>query len=252
MSGFYRGKRGISTFWQDNGFYVILTVTLILVCAAGYIAFTWDAVPDDEQLDEDTPTDITDPDTSVLPDPNEELNADPNEEVNSDVTPGEEDANVNVTVDNIPAELEATDETAEAVIVEFAIPVAGAVKTNYSGVNPVFSETMGDWRTHNGIDFISDEEVDVIAAADGIVEDVYSDELMGVTVVIKHLDDSFSIYQSLAENPRVLKGSAVSKGDIIGKTGNTAEAECLEGIHLHFAVINEGKYTDPNDRFITP
>ena len=79
-----------------------------------------------------------------------------------------------------------------------------------------------------------------------IRDSVYTDGLMGVSVLIKHADGMYTLYQSLEENPKVLKNMEVKQGEIIGKTGNTANAEEAEGTHLHFAMILNGSNCDPN------
>ena len=108
---------------------------------------------------------------------------------------------------------------------------------------------MNDWRVHSGIDFLTEGEVDVCAVADGIVENVYTSELMGLTVEIRHADDTLSIYQSLSGEAKVIAGQEVKQGDVLGMTGTSADSECLEGNHLHFALLRNGVYLDPNSRF---
>ena len=58
-------------------------------------------------------------------------------------------------------------------------PVSGAVLNDYSGDNLVYSKTMQDWRTHNGIDFAANEGDDVLAAADGTVEAITDNGMFG-------------------------------------------------------------------------
>ena len=35
----------------------------------------------------------------------------------------------------------------------YCLPFGNQIIKDYSNMNPVYSKTMGDWRTHNGIDF---------------------------------------------------------------------------------------------------
>ena len=94
-----------------------------------------------------------------------------------------------------------------------------------------------------------DAQQQVVAAADGIVEQVYTCELMGLTVEIRHADDTISVYQSLSGEAEVIAGQEVRQGDVIGKTGSSADCEVLEGDHLHFALIRDGVYLNPQERF---
>ena len=61
-------------------------------------------------------------------------------------------------------------------------PVSGRVLNGYSGDELVYNKTLGDWRTHNGIDIQASEGDSVRTAAGGTVLSVKDDELMGTTV----------------------------------------------------------------------
>ena len=113
-------------------------------------------------------------------------------------------------------------------------PVAGAVLNDYSGDNLVYSKTMQDWRTHNGIDFAANEGDDVLAAADGTVEAITDNGMFGKTIIILHDGGIRSIYSNLAEDAAVAVGDNVLCGSAIGNVGNTAAAEVSENSHLHF------------------
>ena len=269
MSAFYRKKgNATSAFLKDRGFYIVLVVSLIMVLIAGYMAFTWNVAPKDNEELNSTNNDTEEGfDEAVIPTWPEDENAvvsenDPNAAVNNEdtntavegnqtevtdvATEGESDSTDTVSItDN------QTDTVNEpvVVIIDYCEPCVGEITIDYSGADPVFSETLQDWRIHQGMDYSTEKAEDVIAAADGVVEDVYTDGLMGVTVLIKHEDGMRTIYQSLAINPKVLKGMAVKKGDIIGKTGDTASVESTEGTHLHFAMLKEGIYCDPKTYF---
>lgn len=135
---------------------------------------------------------------------------------------------------------------AEVPSIEFGWPCESMnIGQEYSGLVPVYSETLRDWRAHTAVDIVTEKAENVYAAADGVVEDVYTDGLMGNTVLIKHSDSLYTLYQSLEDNPKVLKNMEVKKGDLIGKTSASASAEESVGVHLHFAVIENGNNCDP-------
>lgn len=129
----------------------------------------------------------------------------------------------------------------------YKAPIECAVSVPFSGSVPVFSEIMNDWRLHQGVDYKTETPTKVTAAADGIVEDVYSDGIMGNTVVIEHSDGTRTVYQSLDDEIAVMRGQTVLLGDLIGRTGMSAVAESDGGIHLHFSVIRDGAYVDPEE-----
>ena len=117
----------------------------------------------------------------------------------------------------------------------------------YSGDELVYNKTLGDWRTHNGIDVQAEEGAAVKTAADGTVLSVTSDELMGTTVVIQHSGGYTTQYSCLQAEPPVTEGQQVAAGDIIGLVGSTAAAESSMGPHLHFSVAKDGVIIDPSE-----
>ncbi len=127
----------------------------------------------------------------------------------------------------------------------FVWPTAGTVETPHSVQALVYSRTMADWRTHTGIDIATGLGGKVIAAAEGTVEQVFSDDMYGTTVVIHHGGGLRSIYSNLAETPTVAVGDSVSMGDVIGSVGQTALAEVGDVNHLHFEMTLDGEAVDP-------
>ena len=109
----------------------------------------------------------------------------------------------------------------------------------------VYSETMGDWRAHTGIDYGANPGDEVVSAWKGTVRCVYADKLWGNTVEISHSQDLVSVYKNLDENILVEKGQAVQEGQVIGYIGNSATVESLEKPHLHFEMLYEGVKINP-------
>lgn len=126
-------------------------------------------------------------------------------------------------------------------------PVSGRVLNGYSGDELVYNKTLGDWRTHNGIDIQASEGDSVRTAAGGTVLSVKDDELMGTTVVIQHGGGYTTQYSCLQKDPPVQEGDQVAAGDVIGLVGSTASAEGSMGPHLHFSVSKDGQVIDPAD-----
>ncbi|MPM40549.1 hypothetical protein SDC9_87193 [bioreactor metagenome] len=124
-------------------------------------------------------------------------------------------------------------------------PVSGDILCPFSLTELIYSNTMGDWRTHGGVDIKGSVGTQVKAMADGTVSDVYSDELYGQVIVIEHGDNLKSLYANLSESVIVKKGQKVSAGDVIGGIGETAMIEMAEPPHLHFETIKDGVQVDP-------
>ena len=98
-----------------------------------------------------------------------------------------------------------------------------------------------DQQTHLGIDLASLKHSPVPAANHGVV--VFADRLgiYGRTVLIDHGFGLFSMYAHLNQITANV-GQKVSKGDILGKTGNTGLAG---GDHLHFGMLVHDTFVNP-------
>ena len=129
----------------------------------------------------------------------------------------------------------------------FTWPVNGTIIADYSVETLAYSETMGDWRTHDGLDLAVTLGTKVIATANGTVSAVYQDDFMGTVVEIDHGNGLTSQYASLAEVPTVKVGDAVKTGTVIGSVGATAAAENGRQPHLHFAMYQNGSPVDPHN-----
>lgn len=130
----------------------------------------------------------------------------------------------------------------------FTWPVNGTIIADYSVETLAYSETMGDWRTHDGLDLAVTLGTKVIATAAGTVSAVYQDDFMGTVVEIDHGNGLLSRYANLAEVPTVKVGDAVQTGTVIGSVGTTAAVESGRPPHLHFAMYQDGSPVDPRDR----
>ncbi len=129
----------------------------------------------------------------------------------------------------------------------FIPPVSGAVTTDYSGEDLVYSKTMDDWRTHNGIDFAATDGEEVVVAADGTIEEIVDSGMMGTTVIVLHSGGVRTIYSNLADSVPVGVGDSVKQGGTIGKVGGTAAAEVSEPPHIHFEVSLNEEPVNPHD-----
>lgn len=144
---------------------------------------------------------------------------------------------------------ETTAVSSAAVLPVFHAPVEGIVHRGYSMEVPVFSYTMNDYRTHNGVDIACTEGTPVFAAADGVVYRIWNDPFMGMSVSIRHDGDAVTTYQGLSENipAGVAEGTEVKAGQMIAGAGNTALLECAEETHVHLSMTVGGESVNPAD-----
>lgn len=137
-----------------------------------------------------------------------------------------------------------SSESTAAGAVVYSMPVSGEIMNAYSGGELVKSLTLGDWRTHDGVDIKATAGTEVRPAGAGTVKKVYSDTMWGNCVEIEHADGVTTVYCSLSE-PTVQVGQAVKTSTVIGTITDSAAAEVLEAAHLHFGMKENGKWIDP-------
>ncbi len=128
---------------------------------------------------------------------------------------------------------------------EFLWPLVGEVVTVHSPDTLIYDTTMGDWRTHDGVDIAASQGTKVTAIADGTVTDISEDDMLGTTVTIDHGAGVVSVYANMAGVPTVEVGDSVTMGSVIGSVGDTALAESGQVAHLHLAMTVDGQSTDP-------
>lgn len=127
----------------------------------------------------------------------------------------------------------------------FTLPVLSEVFNPYSGGELVKNKTLGDWRTHDGIDIKAERGTPVMACADGIISNIYDDALWGTCMEIEHAGSLTSVYCGLDKAALTLKvGDAVKVKDAVG-TLDKIPCEISLDNHLHFGIKQAGKWVDP-------
>lgn len=127
----------------------------------------------------------------------------------------------------------------------FTWPVKGELVRDFSVETLALDPVMGDWRTHNGLDVAAEPGLKVLAMAEGTVDSVYEDGLMGTTVVVDHGGGLTSTYASLNPETAVKPGDRVDTGTVLGTVGNSAIAESGMVPHLHLEVWKDGDPVNP-------
>lgn len=129
--------------------------------------------------------------------------------------------------------------------IEFNIPVMGEIIREYAVDSLVYSNTLDEWITHNGIDIKADKTSVVTAAASGEVYAIKNDPRYGLTIIIDHKDGYRSIYSNLLTAEFVVEGESVEIGQTIGTVGNSSTFEVSDDYHLHFELLKDNEYVDP-------
>lgn len=136
-------------------------------------------------------------------------------------------------------------------IPDFVLPVSGVLSVDHDPEIQVFSPTMKDYRVHLGVDINTAPGASVLSAAEGVVEKVWEDPMMGWCVSVAHDGDSTTCYKNLGEllAEGIKVGAVVDRGDVIGVVGDSAMMEIAQEPHLHFEMTVGGQQVDPSDYF---
>ncbi len=243
-------KDGVKAKWtkfsEDKGFFAILMLCIAAIGISGYVLFFLPAEETAEDYELGLGETLPSADTTIpnsmpkVPDVTVQLEPEP--------APAEPEVTVDAPAEP-PVEILEEEELAETWIFKkkptYRYPVSGKVLRTYSVDALQYDETMGDWRTHNGIDIACAMGDPVLAIAAGTVEEIYEDALEGTIIVLQHEEGLVSKYCGLAPEACVAVGDAVQAGDAIGTAGNTMKTESLMECHVHLVVKQDGKYIDP-------
>ena len=150
--------------------------------------------------------------------------------------------------DETNKEEEKQPEDQESSVLVFYAPLSGSIMKSHSVETPVFSQTLGDWRVHTGIDISAEIGTDVKAVAGGTVTAVRNDHFMGKTVEVTHNGGIVSVYSNLSNDGISVKvGDTVLAGDKLGVVGDTSLTELADESHLHFEILVSGVSVNPLD-----
>ena len=211
-------------FFGGRGLYIILAAVMLAASGAGIAAYNRTVSSIEENLD----LSFSDSSTEDI-----EQAANKSDDVSKEDDSSEEASAVDLnTQPNV-------------------MPVNGEIINPFSNGELVKSETLGVWKTHDGVDIKAEAGTQVKAMNHGTVTKVWEDPLWGNCIIIDHGDGIQSHYYNLSKAMTVIVGDEVDSGEVIGAIGDTAEIEAAQPSHLHFAVKRNGEWIDPIS-FIDP
>ena len=244
-------KNGFSKFMAGKGFYVALTLCLVGAGAAAWAAVdrTIDSIDQNNQA-------ILDHASSSLPmsssepswgfpsleeadKPQSGVSKPSTASSSSDTSSSSSEPSEEPTLN-----LEPSEQPVQSPVSELVLPVQGEIITSFSQGELVKDVTLGEWRTHNGIDIQADKGTEVFAAAAGSITKVEQNPLWGQVVEITHGDGSITRYCGLAKDLAVKEGDLVNAGQTIGQVDSVPTEVSLPA-HLHFEWIGSDGHLDP-------
>ncbi len=218
---------------------VYLTVAVLLIVLAVAVAMTSAANKARRGQAEETSAD-TSADTPVTRPPAPETTApEPTE-----TTPPPADTNAGNQGGN-------TELPVAAEIPTLSLPAEGILGNDHDPTVQVFSNTLGEWRVHLGIDIMTEASAPVYAAAKGKIKQIADDPMWGKCIWIEHDGDAVSVYRGLSDDlaDGIEVGAKVNEDTLLGAVGEGGVLELADEPHLHFEMKVKGADVDPLEYF---
>ncbi|MFA5523156.1 MAG: M23 family metallopeptidase [Tissierellales bacterium] len=170
-------------------------------------------------------------------------------EVNKDISQDTKDKGVAAPEEQKTKDTRSQDTSAKEVVAVATMsqPTLGNLGMDYADSTLVYSKTLDQWTTHYGIDIKAKEGTAVKVVLDGTVKAIEKDTDLGIVITIDHGNGLETKYGCLSTDEMVTLGQKLKKGDAISGIGKGAGIELVEGSHLHFEVIKNGKNVNPKD-----
>ena len=243
--------RKIGTFARRHGMQIV-AAALILGLAAVAVGNMGDIMQGlRKNMTGDAPDDAPEilPEQTTLPqkiDPQPKPEAAEREPLPSDDEEPSSQEDAPMVEDAVPSAADQQVIAPEFVPV-YIYPLQGEVQKEFSGNTLVRSETMEDWRTHNGIDIACSLGDTAVAIQSGEVTYMMQEDMWGYVVELR-LDSGIRARYCGLDAPAegLVVGSRLSQGEPVGTVG-TAMMESAEPPHLHLETIRNGEYLSPRE-----
>lgn len=148
---------------------------------------------------------------------------------------------------------EASEKKVEKTPLEFIMPVdSNEIGMKFSNGQLIYSNTLQEWITHNGIDIVSKLGTPVLASENGKIIEISNTIEDGIKITIEHKDGYKTIYSNLSTEKMVQKNQEIKKGDVISGIGKTSTFEYNEKDHLHFEIYKDNTPINPLNLLTTP
>lgn len=255
----YINKRKVLEFLDRKGFYIVLLLCISIITLTAYTVTKRDLASFNNNLPfEELPKHVVKQDErlNVKSSPvssgtnkKEDNKKEDSKKVATKPVENKElktkvDLNVNKTEQKTQTQVAQKEKQQ---IQPMQLPILGETTQDFAQNYLVYSKTLEQWTTHEGLDISAQLGTQVKAALDGTVEELYIDSKYGATIVINHGNGYKSKYSNLLNINQVKLGSKIKKGQEIGKVGNTSMFESGDKSHLHFEVIKDGVEVNPKN-----
>ena len=272
-------KKKLSTILKEKAFLILLLVSILCVAGIAAINFTKEEKQEDNQLFVDREESTKELETTTVTNAMEtQTQETPSEsmQVAADETAGIGDALLaegesgyfesnlmDATDEPITESTEETVGVAQESVATEAVdgpalqlnfnedsklkwPIEGNVIVEYSMNATVYFSTLKQYKDNPAILIQGEVNTPVVAAADGIVTEISSNEEIGDYVVMTLGNDYQLVYGQL-KALEVAEGDSVEKGQLLGYISEPTKYYVVEGSNLYLELLNGTEPVDPLD-----
>jgi len=272
-------KKKLSTILKEKAFLILLLVSILCVAGIAAINFTKEEKPENNQLFVDREESTKELETTTVTNAMEtQTQETPSEsmQVAADETAGIGDALLaegesgyfesnlmDATDEPITESTEETVGVAQESVATEAVdgpalqlnfnedsklkwPIEGNVILDYSMNATVYFSTLKQYKYNPAILIQGEVNTPVVAAADGIVTEISSNEEIGDYVVMTLGNDYQLVYGQL-KALEVAEGDSVEKGQLLGYISEPTKYYVVEGSNLYLELLNGTEPVDPLD-----
>lgn len=234
---------------SGKGFYITAGVSVASVVVAILVLYATTVQISEEYIEytnitelatEQAEGNVTDEEDPRYSD--EDSSEDDNESEDDDIN-DEETTQSETTTTTQVATTQTEEVVATPVNTSYILPIDTTIIKDYSMDTLIYSETMGDWRVHTGIDFYASESDYILSVGNGVVTKVSAESSWGYVIEVDY-GDFVARYCGMKQGTTVSIGTVLEQGDIVGCI-DSCPCEALDESHLHFEVLVDDEYVDP-------
>ena len=110
--------------------------------------------------------------------------------------------------------------------------------------NTIYFPTLDQYKCNPAIIISAEVGTDVVSAAQGVVEDIYEDPIVGTSMVVS-LGNGYKLIYGQLSDLSVGISDTVEAGTVIGKVANPTKYFTEEGSNLYFELVKDDSPVDP-------
>lgn len=123
-------------------------------------------------------------------------------------------------------------------------PIVGNVLLNYSMDKTIYFNTLEQYKYNPAIVIQAAKGDPIVASVDGVVESLFTDDVIGSGFVME-VGNGYQLTYGQLENIVFESGQQINKGDIVGYVSEPSKYYSMEGYNVYFKLEKDGIPVNP-------